>query len=237
MKSARARAGDVLVLAPLDDDHVDPRQGELGREHHPRRSAARDHHRMLRPRRHRGSMWATTGALPQAGAKVHSGDAMGFQHLLGRVAQLSIRRFASPGAYLAVDPSDRSERAETILLPGAEIPEGAEEGDELAVFVHLDSEDRPIATTRAPKLELGEVRFLEVSDVTSFGAFVDWGLPKELLVPHKEQTRDLHRGDFHAIGLFLDDTGRLAGTMRVSEMLREKGEFDLDEWVEGEAWR
>jgi predicted RNA-binding protein (virulence factor B family) len=162
---------------------------------------------------------------------------MSHQHLLGRVAQLTIRRFGPPGAFLAVDANDRSDRAETILLPGAEIPEGAEEGDELAVFVHLDSEDRPIATTRAPKLELGEVRFLEVTDITSFGAFVDWGLPKELLVPHKEQTRDLHRGDFHPIGLFLDDTGRLAGTMRVSEMLRDRGEFDLDEWVEAEAWR
>ena len=162
---------------------------------------------------------------------------MPHRHLLGRVAQLTIRRFASPGAFLAIDPADRREGAPTILLPGAEIPEGAEEGDELAVFVHLDSEDRPIATTRAPKLELGEVRFLEVSDITSFGAFADWGLPKELLVPHKEQTRDLHRGDFHPIGLFLDDTGRLAGTMRVSEMLRDKGEFELDEWVEAEAWR
>lgn len=162
---------------------------------------------------------------------------MGVQHLLGRVAQLTIRRFAGPGAYLAIDASDRSERAETILLPGAEVPRDAEEGDELMVFVHLDSEDRPIATTRAPKLELGEVRFLEVTDITSFGAFVDWGMPKELLVPHKEQTRDLHRGEFHAVGLFLDDTGRLAGTMKVSELLRAKGEFDLDEWVEGEAWR
>lgn len=162
---------------------------------------------------------------------------MPHQHLLGRVAQLTIRRFASPGAFLAIDPNDRSEGAPTILLPGAEIPEGAEAGDELAVFVHLDSEDRPIATTRAPKLELGEVRFLEVTDITSFGAFADWGLPKELLIPHKEQTRELHRGDFHPIALFLDDTGRLAGTMRVSELLREKGEFDLDEWVEAEAWR
>ncbi|MEO7093819.1 MAG: S1-like domain-containing RNA-binding protein [Polyangiales bacterium] len=162
---------------------------------------------------------------------------MPHQHLLGRVAQLTIRRFASPGAFLAIDAADTRESAPVILLPGAEIPEGAAEGDELAVFVHLDSEDRPIATTRAPKLELGEVRFLEVADITSFGAFVDWGLPKQLLVPHKEQTRDVHRGDFHPIGLFLDDTGRLCGTMRVSEMLRDKGEFDLDEWVEAEAWR
>jgi hypothetical protein len=117
------------------------------------------------------------------------------------------------------------------------VPEGAREGDELEVFVYLDSEDRPIATARAPRLALGEVAFLAVTDVTRFGAFVDWGLPKELLVPHAEQTRDLRKGERHPVGLYVDDSGRLAGTMRVSELLRSQGEFTLDEWVMGEAWR
>ena len=162
---------------------------------------------------------------------------MPHEDLLGRLVTLLVRRFGSPGAFLAIDADDLRPNAPTILLPGGEAPEGTQEGDELEVFVYLDSEDRPIATTRAPKLMLDEVAFLTVTDVTPFGAFVDWGLMKELLVPHAEQTRDMHVGARHPIGLFVDDTGRLAGTMRVSEMLRGSGEFQLDEWVDGEAWR
>lgn len=157
--------------------------------------------------------------------------------LLGRRVTLPVRRFGPPGAFLALDSRDLRPVAPTVLLPGSEVPEGTEEGDEVEVFVYLDSEDRPVATTRAPKLERDEVAFLEVTDVNRFGAFVDWGLPKELLVPYAEQTRDLRAGERHPIGLYLDNRGRLAGTMRVSEMLRKKGQFELDEWVHGEAWR
>jgi predicted RNA-binding protein (virulence factor B family) len=157
---------------------------------------------------------------------------MSLDDLLGRRATLSIRRFASPGAILALDEDH------DILLIGSEIPEGAKEGDEIDVFVHLDSEGRPIATTRRSKLELGEVAFLRVTSVTDFGAFVDWGLAKELLVPFKEQTADMNVGARYPIGLYIDDTGRLAGTMRVSEMLDNRGaEWHNDEWVAGEAWR
>ena len=156
---------------------------------------------------------------------------------LGKVARLSIRRFATPGAFLALDRDDLSPKAPVVLLPGAQIPENAKEGDEVAVFIYLDSEDRPVATTLAPAVELGEVTFLEVTDVTSYGAFVDWGMPKELLVPRAEQTTDMRKGERYAVGVIIDDTGRLAGTMRTAEMLRERGEFRADEWVHGEAWR
>lgn len=87
------------------------------------------------------------------------------------------------------------------------------------------------------KLKLGEVAFLRVTDVTQFGAFVDWGLPKELLVPFAEQTCDLQAGDVHPIGLLLDNTERHIGTMRVRELLKGIGEFRPNEWVHGEAWR
>lgn len=155
-----------------------------------------------------------------------------FAELIGRFATLTIRRFGTPGAYLGVDERD------AVLLIGAEIPEGAKVGDNVVVFVHLDSEGRPIATTRTAKLERGQVAFLEVTQTTPIGAFVDWGLQKELLVPFAEQTADMNMGDRYAIGLYVDDSGRLAGTMRVAEMLgHEKVEWKLDEWVEGEAWR
>jgi uncharacterized protein len=95
-----------------------------------------------------------------------------------------------------------------------------------------------VATTRAARLTLGEVDVLTVSDVAPFGAFVSWGLTKDLLVPLREQTRPLRVGDRCAIGLYLDRTQRLAGTMRVAEMLRAEGRrFALDEWVPGVAWR
>ena len=156
---------------------------------------------------------------------------------LGKVALLTIRRFATPGAFLALDADDVRPNAPVVLLPGAQIPENAKEGDQVAVFIYLDSEDRPVATTATPTVELGEVTFLEVTDTTSYGAFVDWGMPKELLVPRGEQTTDMHKGERYAVGVIIDDTGRIAGTMRTAEMLREQGDFKPDEWVHGEAWR
>jgi predicted RNA-binding protein (virulence factor B family) len=158
--------------------------------------------------------------------------------LLGHSARLSIRRVASPGAFLALSPEDAQEGAPTILLPGTELPEGAAPGAELDVFIYLDSEGRPIATLRTPKLELGQVAFLRVSACTTFGAFVDWGLQKDLLVPFAQQTQKLRVGDVQPIGLYVDASGRLAGTMRVTEMLETRASgVQLDDWVDGEAWR
>ena len=159
-----------------------------------------------------------------------------FHNLIGRHATLEIRRFGSPGAFLA--ERGAAVDADVLLLLGPEIPAEACEGDELDVFVSLDSEGRPLATTKVPKLTLGEVAFLTVTACTEFGAFVDWGLPKELLVPFAQQTKELRVGDAHPIGLYMDNTGRLAGTMRISELLGGGSrEFARGEWVEGEAWR
>jgi predicted RNA-binding protein (virulence factor B family) len=159
-----------------------------------------------------------------------------FHHLIGRFATLEIRRFGSPGAFLT--ERGAAEDAAALLLLGPVIPPDAREGDEVAVFVTLDSEGRPLATTKNPKLALGEVAFLTVTACTQFGAFVDWGLPKELLVPFAQQTLALRTGDTHPIGLYVDNTGRLAGTMRISELLGVGSrEFARGEWVEGEAWR
>jgi uncharacterized protein len=152
----------------------------------------------------------------------------------GRFQQLRILRFGPPGAFLALDEQDERD---VILLPGPEIPEGATEGDVLNVFFYRDSEDRPIATLIQPKIALGEVAFLDVKDITGIGAFFDWGLAKDLLVPFAEQTRELSVGERHPIGLFVDNSGRLAGTMRVTEMLRNPPALAVGDWVEGEAWR
>jgi hypothetical protein len=162
---------------------------------------------------------------------------MPFRELLGRFATLTIVRFAPPGAILADPARHEGPDPPTILLPRSEAPDDAIVGDTMDVFVHLDSDDRPIATLRTPRIALGEVAFLEVTDVTSIGAFVAWGLVKELLVPFSRQTQDMRIGERYPIGLYLDNSGRLAGTMRVSEMLHDVGDFKRDEWVEGEAWR
>jgi uncharacterized protein len=158
---------------------------------------------------------------------------MPFREMLGRTLRWQLSSVDARFARLA-PPRDPTL---ALSLPRAELPDGAQLGDLLDVFVYLDSEDSPVATTRPPRLQLGEVAFLEVTDITTFGAFVDWGLPKDLLVPFKEQTRELARGDREPIGLKLDKTGRLAGTMRVSELLRSRADFKRNAWVAGEAWR
>jgi predicted RNA-binding protein (virulence factor B family) len=158
-----------------------------------------------------------------------------FHDLLGQIATLQIQRFGGPGAFLSRQAA--AQDAPTILLLGPEIPEGAREGDLVDVFVMLDSEGRPLATTKMPRVTLGEVAFLRVTATTEFGAFVDWGLDKELLVPFAEQTCEMRTGTCYAIGLYVDNSDRLAGTMRVREMLEQDGRFHCGEWVEGEAWR
>ncbi|MDX2089188.1 MAG: S1-like domain-containing RNA-binding protein [Kofleriaceae bacterium] len=157
--------------------------------------------------------------------------------VLGRSLCLPIRRIVGAGAFLAIDPLDDQED-DVVLLPSAELADDAAIGDVLQVFIYLDSEDRPIATTRTPAITLGEVAFLEVMSVSSIGAFVDWGLPKELFVPFAEQARELRVGQRHPIGLYVDKSDRLAGTMYVTDMLgRPPRRIARDEWIEGEAWR
>ncbi len=160
------------------------------------------------------------------------------QELIGRTVVLRVARLGAAGASLTVGESEAPEAAASpVLLPKREVPAGTQVGDELSVFVTLDSADRPIATTRMPALQLGEVGFLTIAAVTTVGAFADWGLPKEILIPFREQTRELAVGERHPVGLFVDKTGRLAGTMRVSEMLRGTPVVKAGEWVAGEVWR
>jgi predicted RNA-binding protein (virulence factor B family) len=154
--------------------------------------------------------------------------------LLGTVARLRVRRVTPSGAFLELG-ADEDDFC--VLLPGAELDDEPEVGDEIVVFLYLDSSDRPIATTREPALKLHEVAFLEIADTTRFGAFAEWGLPKQLLIPFAEQTEQLERGDLCAVGLIRDSSGRLAGTMRIRELLHEGGDFSMNEWVDGEAWR
>lgn len=158
------------------------------------------------------------------------------ESLLGRTAKLVVRSLDATTAWLSRE-GDAGKDEAPIPLPVNELASPTTVGATVEVFVHLDSEDQPIATTRTPKLSLGEVEFLSVATVVPFGAFVSWGLKKDLLVPLREQTRPMKVGDRFAIGLYLDDTNRLAGTMRVAEMLPAGADFADDERVRGVAWR
>jgi predicted RNA-binding protein (virulence factor B family) len=157
------------------------------------------------------------------------------ESVLGRTVDLPIARIEPPGAYMALRPGDPKSPA--ILLPGSELDAKSKRGDVLSVFVHRDSQGRPLATRKSPRVRLGEVAFLEVTARSEIGVFVDWGLPKELLVPFAEETTEMRVGQRYAVGLYVDSSKRLAGTMRVAEMLSAKPRYEVDAWVDGEAWR
>lgn len=154
--------------------------------------------------------------------------------LLGQRVTLTLDRIGTAGGFLAVEPRPG---AATVFLPARELPADAAVGQALEVFVYRDSEEQIVATTATPRLTIGEVAFLQVTARADHGAYVDWGLGKELFVPYAEQTRELEVGAWHPFGLYLDKSERLAATMRVHHLLTEGGDFELDEWVEGVAWR
>lgn len=115
------------------------------------------------------------------------------------------------------------ENLDTILLPKKQCPENVEVGDFINVFIYLDSEDRLIATRQKPMVEVGQCAALTVKDVNKFGAFLDWGLPKDLLVPYNQQRKPMEVGERHVVYLFVDEyTGRITGSAKLSNYLREE---------------
>lgn len=132
---------------------------------------------------------------------------------LGKRNTLTALRLTPPGMFLG-DGRDE------VLLPHKYIPEGLAEGDAVNVFIYRDSEDRLIATTLQPALELYEFGLLKVTAVAPFGAFLDWGLEKDLLVPLSEQSRPLREGDEVVVCVVPDtETDRLIGTTKVGQYL------------------
>ncbi|KAA3623716.1 MAG: GntR family transcriptional regulator [Flavobacterium sp.] len=133
---------------------------------------------------------------------------------LGEYQQLSILRETDPGLYLGNAEGDE------VLLPHKYKPESFELGDEINVFVYLDHEERLVATTLEPYVKLNEFGYLHCSDVNKFGAFMDWGLEKQLFVPFKEQARPMKPGNWYIIRLYLDEqTNRLTGSSKTNKFL------------------
>ena len=151
---------------------------------------------------------------------------------IGRMQRLVIRRINASGALLA----ERENPAVTLLLPGKQIPEGAGPGTELEVFIYRDSEDRLIATTSKPRMLLGEVAQLPVVSVTEIGAFLDWGLEKDLFLPFKEQKGKLKPGMKVLAALYLDKSSRLCATMHISNYLEADSPYKQGDKVSGTVY-
>ena len=148
---------------------------------------------------------------------------------LGKTQCLNIVKVTDFGVYLGTEE-------DKVLLPKKQVPDDVEVGDALTVFVYRDSSDRLIATTNKPKIQLGELKRLKVSQVTGIGAFLDWGLEKDLLMPYKEQTTHVSEGSEYLVALYIDKSGRLCATMNVYEHLRTDSPYKKDDKVTGRIY-
>lgn len=126
------------------------------------------------------------------------------------------------GVYL--DAEDLGE----VLLPKRHVPDDLNFGDKIEVFIYLDSEDRPIATTEKPKAKVGQFAYLKVLDITSVGAFLDWGLPKDILVPFAEQHRPMEVGHSYIVFLYIDEKdGRIVASSKIDKFLDDERPHDF----------
>lgn len=153
---------------------------------------------------------------------------------LGEKQELVIVKQVDFGVYLAESAEQMEER---VLLPAKQVPEGSKPGDVLEVFLYRDSSDRMIATMLAPKLMLGEVAELTVVQVGKLGAFLDWGLQKDLFLPFKEQTKPVKEGETVLVTLYIDKSDRLCATMNVYGNLRTDSPYKTDDQVCGRVYQ
>ncbi len=149
---------------------------------------------------------------------------------LGKYQILEAVKKTDFGFYLAEPDSDHKH---TILLPIREVPAGTVTGDRLTVFVYKDSEDRQIATTAQVPVTIGGLAVLKVKEISKIGAFLDWGLMKDLLLPFKEQTSKVEEGDQVLITLYIDKSSRLCATMKVYDLLSADSGYKKDDMVTG----
>lgn len=150
---------------------------------------------------------------------------------LGKMQSLTVVKQVDFGVYLA--DADGEER---VLLPLKQVPEGTKIGDRLTVFLYKDSSDRLIATTTQPKLMMGGVARLKVAQTGKIGAFLDWGLEKDLFLPFKEQTKRVEAGEECLVAMYADKSGRLCATMNVYPYLSTDSPYQKEDQVEGTVY-
>ncbi|MCI9447877.1 MAG: RNA-binding protein [Lachnospiraceae bacterium] len=152
---------------------------------------------------------------------------------LGENQVLTVVKKVDFGIYLA----ESSESQTRVLLPRKQVPEGTEIGDDIEVFLYKDSKDRMIATTNKPKLWMGKVAALKVVSVQHIGAFLDWGLEKDLLLPYKEQVGKVNGGDEILVRLYIDKSKRLCASMReLYDMLDMDSAYERGDVVHGRVY-
>lgn len=151
---------------------------------------------------------------------------------LGKKQKLTVVKKVEFGVYLAEEAGAQ----ERVLLPKKQVPEGTVAGDQIEVFVYKDSKDRLISTVQEPKVQLGGLAVLKVSETGKIGAFLDWGLEKDLLLPFREQTRRVREGEEVLIALYTDKSSRLCATMNVYRYLEQQSPYKKDDRVRGTVY-
>ena len=150
--------------------------------------------------------------------------------IFGKKQTLVMIKRVEFGIYLAETMKDAENK---VLLPKKQVPADMEVGDPIDVFLYKDSNDRPIATVKEPKLTLGQTARLRVVSVGKVGAFLDWGLEKDLFLPYREQTTQVKAGDEVIAALYLDKSERLCATMKVYPYLQKESPYQKDVVVTG----
>ncbi|CCZ29563.1 s1 RNA binding domain protein [Firmicutes bacterium CAG:194] len=150
--------------------------------------------------------------------------------IFGKKQTLVMIKRVEFGIYLAETMKDAGNK---VLLPKKQVPADMEVGDPIDVFLYKDSNDRPIATVKEPKLTLGQTARLRVVSVGKVGAFLDWGLEKDLFLPYREQTTQVKAGDEVIAALYLDKSERLCATMKVYPYLQKESPYQKDDVVTG----
>ena len=152
---------------------------------------------------------------------------------LGEKQSLVVVKKVEFGVYLAESQSSEHR----VLLPGKQVPEGIGTGDVLEVFIYRDSKDRLIATTQTPRLMMGQLAPLRVVSVQKIGAFLDWGLEKDLFLPYKEQEGRIREGDEVLVRLYIDKSSRLCASMKgLYELLSTDSPYEAGQTVQGRVY-
>ena len=149
----------------------------------------------------------------------------------GEKQELTAVKAVDFGMYFSEEGDDTR-----VLLPKKEVPTDLKIGDKLELFLYRDSQDRLIATRRNPKITVNEIAVLRVKNVTKIGAFLDWGLEKDLFLPFKEQTTKLYENLEILVAMYVDKSDRLCATMKVYKYLKNDSPYQKDDWVKARIY-
>ncbi len=152
---------------------------------------------------------------------------------IGKWQTLKVIRSKDFGIYLGTDEKDK----DAVLLPRKQVPEDLKAGGEIRVFVYLDSKDRPIATVNTPLITAGELAILRCASISDIGAFMDWGLEKDILMPYKEMVGKVRENKEYLVYMYIDKSGRPCVSMRLYEHLSTDSPYEKGNVVQGYVYQ